>query len=300
MLYRTVLFPLLTLTGLLASPLPVYSQALTPYLLPLDYKTLADQGRFLANQAQQLGELRQSSQALALAQLAVQLAPNDGQVIALLGGLYLQNDQIDQAITLLERAKTLIPDNGRVLFSLGSAYFQKGNYRQSATYLEQGLKLEPNNPNAHFDLGNAYFKLQKYPQAMASYSASVKIQPDFWPAVNNIGLVLYEQRQITSALEKWTQALALAGGKESEPKLAMAIGRYAQDSCRVAAHASSDRCQKAITLGVEALEQDSRYGQPEFLEKISGAPVWLILPANFSKPLPLKPYSRNFRPSLRV
>ena len=88
-----------------------------------------------------------------------------------------------------------------------------------------------------------------------------------WPAVNNIGLVLYEQRQITSALEKWTQALALAGGKESEPKLAMAIGRYAQDSCRVAAHASSDRCQKAITLGVEALEQDSRYGQPEFLEK---------------------------------
>ncbi len=267
MLKRTVLFSLLTLTGWLVAPLPASSQVLTPYVLPLDYRTLADQGRFLANQAQQLAELRQSNQALALAQLAVQLAPNDGQVIALLGGLYLQNDQIDLAITLLERAKTLIPTNGRVLFSLGSAYFQKGNYRQSATYLEQGLKLEPNNPNAHFDLGNAYFKLQQYNQAIANYNTSVKIQPDFWPAVNNVGLVLYEQRQITPALEKWTKALELAGANESEPKLAMAIGRYTQDNCRVTANASSDRCQKAIKLGVEALEQDSRYGNPDFLEK---------------------------------
>lgn len=266
-LHRIALLSLFTLTGLLASPWPVYSQALTPYLLPLDYKTLADQGRILASQAQQLAGLRQSNQALALAQLAAQLAPNDGQVIALLGGLYLQNDQLDQAIPLLERAKVLIPENGRVLFSLGSAYFQKNDYRQSATYLEQGLKLEPNNPNARFDLGNAYFKLHQYPQAIASYTSAVKLQPDFWPATNNVGLVLYEQRQTAAAVEKWTQALALGGGNESEPKLALAISRYLQNSCGIRANSLSDRCQQAIKLGIEALEQDSRYGQPDFLEK---------------------------------
>ncbi|MEA5449720.1 hypothetical protein VB780_14150 [Leptolyngbya sp. CCNP1308] len=52
MLKRLSLLPLLTLCGLLGTTLPARPQALTPYVLPLDYDLMTEQGLFLANQAQ--------------------------------------------------------------------------------------------------------------------------------------------------------------------------------------------------------------------------------------------------------
>ncbi|WP_026073087.1 tetratricopeptide repeat protein [Nodosilinea nodulosa] len=265
MLKRLSLLPLLTLCGMLSSALPARAQALTPYVLPLDYGLMTEQGLFLANEAQQMAEYQQFGRALALAQLAAQLAPNDGQVLALLGGLYLQNEEVDKALPLLDRARTLLPDNARVLFALGSAYLQQDDPQRASSYLEQGLKIEPGNPSALFDLGNAYFKLDQYPQAIASFEQSVAAEPEFWPSVNNIGLVLYEQGDSQKAVEYWKSSLELAAN-EPEPKLAMAVALYTQENCAVpVVRASTSACQEAVRLGTEALEQDSRYADLDFL-----------------------------------
>jgi len=264
-LKRLSLLPLLTLCGLLSTSLPARAQALTPYVLPLDYDLMAEQGLFLANEAQQLAEFQQFGRALALAQLASQLAPNEGQVLALLGGLYLQNNDLEQALPLLDRARVLLPNNARVLFALGSAYLQQDNPRLASSYLEQGLRLEAENPNALFDLGNAYFKLGEYPKAIASFEQSVAVEPEFWPAVNNIGLVLYEQGDTPEAVEYWRTSLDLAAN-EPEPKLAIAVALHAQENCGVpVVRAANAACQEALRLGVEALEQDSRYADLDFL-----------------------------------
>ncbi len=264
-LKRLSLLPLLTLCGLLGPALPAHSQALTPYVLPLDYDLMTEQGLFLANEAQQLAEFQQFGRALALAQLAAQLAPNDGQVLALLGGLYLQSGEVDKALPLLEQARSLLPNNARVLFALGSAHLQQNNPQLAATYLERGLGLEADNPNALFDLGNAYFKLGQYPQAIARFEESVAAEPEFWPSVNNIGLVLYEQGEAQRAVEYWRNSLALAAN-EPEPKLAIAVALNAEGNCGVAVvRASNAACQEAVRLGIEALEQDSRYADLEFL-----------------------------------
>lgn len=265
MLKRLSLLPLLTLCGLLGTALPARAQALTPYVLPLDYDLMTEQGQFLANEAQQLAEFQQYGRALALAQLAAQLAPNDGQVLALLGGLYLQNNEVDKALPLLDRAQSLLPDNARVLFALGSAYLQQDDPQRAASYLEQGLALEPDNPSALFDLGNAYFKLDQYPQAIATFERSVAAEPEFWPSVNNIGLVLYEQGDAQKAVEYWQSSLELAAN-EPEPKLAIAVALHAQENCSVPVlRATNAACQEAVRLGTEALEQDSRYADLDFL-----------------------------------
>lgn len=265
MLKRISLLAAIALGGFVIAPQPVQAQALVPYVLPLDYELMAEQGRFLASEAQQLAEYRQFNRALALAQLAAQLAPNDGQVLALLGGLYLQSQETEQAVALLERAKQLAPNDARVMFALGSAYFQRGDYLQASSHLEQGLQIEPNNPSALFDLGNAYFQLQQYAKAIESYQASVAAESAFWPSVNNIGLVLYEQGEVTQAIAKWEDALELAGGNEPEPKLAIAVAQFSSNNCRIVANAGSSVCQRALSLGMEALEQDSRYADEDFL-----------------------------------
>lgn len=267
MLKRISLLAAIALSSFVVAPKPALAQALAPYVLPLDYELMAEQGRYLASEAQQLAEYRQFNQALTLAQLAAQLAPNDPQVLALLGGLYLQASETDQALTLLTRANTLSPDEPRILFALGSVYMQKQDYRQAATYLERGLSREPDNANALFDLGNAYLLLQQYDQAITRYTASVQAQADFWPSVNNIGLVLYEQGNADQAVAQWEEALALAGGEEPEPKLAIAVARYAQGNCRAVANAGSSACQRALSMGMTALEQDSRYANADFLRQ---------------------------------
>ncbi|MEY3298700.1 MAG: hypothetical protein RLZZ597_1960 [Cyanobacteriota bacterium] len=267
MLKRISLLAAIALSSFVVAPKPALAQALTPYVLPLDYELMAEQGRYLASEAQQLAEYRQFNQALTLAQLAAQLAPNDPQVLALLGGLYLQADETEQALTLLTRANTLSPDEPRILFALGSAHMQTQNYRQAITYLERGLRREPDNANALFDLGNAYLRLQQYDQALTRYTASVQAQSDFWPSVNNIGLVLYEQGDADQAVAKWEEALTLAGGNEPEPKLAIAVVRHAQGNCRAVANAGSSLCQQALAMGMTALEQDSRYADADFLRQ---------------------------------
>lgn len=249
------------------APKPVVAQVLAPYVLPLDYELMVEQGRYLANEAQQLAEYQQYTRALTLAQLAAQLAPNDAQVLALLGGLYLQADDTERALTLLTRANFLKPNDPRILFSLGSAYLQRQDYLQATLHLERGLRREPDNANALFDLGNAYLLLQRYDDAIARYTASVQAEADFWPSVNNIGLVLYEQGETAQAVAKWEEALALAGGEEPEPKLAIAVAQYAEGNCRAVANTRSRLCQQALAMGMAALEQDSRYVDPDFLRQ---------------------------------
>lgn len=265
MLKRTSLLSIFAICGVLGTTPPALSQALTPYVLPLDYDLMNEQGLYLANEAQQLADFQQFEQALALAQLAAQLAPDNGQVKALLGGLYLQTGETERAISLLEEAETLAPEDPRILFSLGTAYFQRGEYLKASNYLERGLEIEPFNPAALFDLGNAYFQLKQYDKAVESYDASVEAESTFWPSVNNIGLVLYEQGQPKVAVERWRAALEISP-EEPEPKLAIAVALYGQENCaEVPPIARSGACREAINLGIEALEQDSRYADIDFL-----------------------------------
>ena len=246
------------LSGILGAANPATAQALLPYTLPLDEEGLRADGESLAQDAFQLAQFQQFDEALARAQLAAQLLPNDPTVLALLGNLYLQISEpaLDKAIDSLERAKDLEPDNPLILFNLGTAYFSEASYWQAARSIEAGLKLSPDNPNAHFDLGNVYYKLDRFDQAIAQYEKAVSSDAAMWPAVNNIGLVMYESGNVDGAIAKWTEALSLSGTEETEPLLAIAVAKHA------AGKQSSAETESAIA----AIERDPRYAEIEFLE----------------------------------
>lgn len=251
----TALVSLLILLGLGGPAEPARAQALLPYTLPLDEGRLEADGRSLAQDAAQLAQFQQYDEALARAQLAAQLAPNDAQVLALLGSLYLQVNQVEPAIPVLERAQRLDAGNALIRFALGSAYFSQAEYAKAQAALESGIAIEPENAGARFDLGNAYYKLKRYSQAIEQYEKAIDYDAEFWPAVNNIGLVMYEMGNVEGAIAKWRQALTLAEN-ETEPQLAIAAALYAQ---------GSSRRTEAVRTATEALERDSRYADIDFL-----------------------------------
>ncbi|MDB9528599.1 tetratricopeptide repeat protein [Oscillatoria sp. CS-180] len=253
MLTRISLFSALAAVGLGIMAPPVNAQALLPYVLPLDYERLEEQGLILAQDAAQLAQLQQYDLALAQAQLASQLLPDNAAIWGLLGTLYLQVEDFDASIEALSRAQVLESDNSAVLFALGTAHFRKGDYQKASDFLENGLSLEPDNAGALFDLGNTYFKLNQFETAIAQYQKSIELDPEFWPSVNNIGLVQYEQGEVDAAISRWQESLAIAP-MEPEPELAIAVAEFARGNEA-----------KALELGIPALEKDSRYAEIQFL-----------------------------------
>lgn len=235
---------------------PALGQALVPHTMQLDSAQLEKQGLSLAQEAAQLAQFQQYEMALPRAQLATQLAPKNYQALFLLGGLYLQMKQYNESITALQKAQSLAPQNSSILFAMGSAHFQQGNYNKAIESLQAGLQLKPNDPQGLFDLGNTYYKIGKLPDALTIYNKAV-LQPNWekWPAINNIGLIKYEQGQLDEALKQW-RAAASIDKQAAEPLLAMAVALYTK----------GDRAQ-GLKIGQAAVKIDGRYGDLEFLKQ---------------------------------
>ncbi|MGA0200580.1 MAG: cytochrome c biogenesis factor, partial [Prochlorotrichaceae cyanobacterium] len=79
------------------------------------------------------------------------------------------------------------------------------------------------------------------------------LREDFWEAINNIGLVQYEQGNLNAASENWTKAVEI-NDKVAEPQLAIAVATYQK----------GDR-NLAIEQAEAALRLDGRYGDLDFL-----------------------------------
>ena len=98
-------------------------------------------------------------------------------------------------------------------------------------------------------------KLGQFSEAIASYEEAVTLEAKFWPAINNIGLVYYEQDNLDKAIDRWDAALKI-DDEQAEPRLARAVAFYAQG-----------QQEKGVKEGIDALTIDIRYADLAFLEE---------------------------------
>ncbi|MCC0175515.1 tetratricopeptide repeat protein [Waterburya agarophytonicola K14] len=248
------LISLIACAGISSISLPVRGQAVLPYLPKLETEKLESQGLQLLQESVQLIRFQQYDLALPRAELATQLAPENYEVWFILGNLYIQQEELAKGIHVLEKAEALAPDQEGILFSLGNAYFQQGKYEAARTKLEKGLEIEGNSPEALFDLGNTYLKLAQLDEAIESYEEAFAKDATFWPALNNVGLVEYEQSDRTGAISKWESVIQV-DGEQAEPQLALAVALFVEG-----------KTEKAIALGKAALKLDNRYADIQFLK----------------------------------
>jgi tetratricopeptide (TPR) repeat protein len=242
--------------GLWSTAQPASAQALVPHAPQVDFKKLEQQGLGLIQEAYQLAQFDQDQLALSRARLAVQLAPKRPESWAVLGSLYLSTNQADQAIPALQRANSLDPKNPAIFFALGTAHFQKQQYAESIKQLQAGLKIKPDTPGALFDLGNAQLMLKQNREAIASYEKAIAQDKQFWPAINNIGLIRYEEGKIDEAVQLWRQSMAIDPKQTTEPRFAIAVALYRKGNQT-----------EAFALGEAAIKEDLRYSDAKFLKE---------------------------------
>ncbi len=214
---------------------------------------MEQQGLQLAGDALRLAQFGQNDAALARIELASQLAPNNPDILTVMGRLYLQENDFDRAVAILNRARPLAPDSPDLLLSLGSAYVRQGSYFAALEALEKGLEIEPESLQGLFDLGNTHLLLENYDKAREAYDTSLAIDEEFWPAINNIGLLEYQLGNIDAAIPQFEASIAL-DDTAAEPVLALATALYIQGEK-----------EQATELGIQAIQLDFTYGDIQTL-----------------------------------
>jgi tetratricopeptide (TPR) repeat protein len=232
---------------LLTTALP--ARALVPYVYVPQRQELEGAGLGIAQAAARLLRMGQAADAARLAALTVQLLPDDPRGWVLLAEAQLRSRQLEQAGVSLARAKQLDPRNPGIWFAEGSLALRAGKPSEAITLLEQGLKLDKGNAGAYFDLGNARILLGQSEPALAAFERASSLRKGFWEALNNQGLVLFEQGRTKQAIQRWRQVLSIKADA-AEPTLALAAGLFASDP---------NGRSEAVELAGKALDSDPNY-----------------------------------------
>ena len=232
---------------LVISALP--ARALVPYVYVPQRQELEAAGLGIAQAAARLLRLGQARDAARLAAITVQLLPEDPRGWVLLAEAQLRSNQLEQAGISLAKAKQLDPRNPGIWFAGGSLALRAGKPNEAIGLLEQGLKLDKRNAGAYFDLGNARILIGQSYQALEAFERASSLRNSFWEAINNQGLVLFEQGNTKEAIRRWREVLKIKPDA-AEPTLALAASLFAN---------GPDNRSEAIELVGKALDTEPNY-----------------------------------------
>lgn len=105
--------------------------------------------------------------AVAALQRALQLRPNDADLLAMLALRQIGFGQLGQAVDSLRAALKTNPLSAPTLYSLGSVYLGQADYPQAEHALQQALALAPGLPLAQAFLAMAVFQQNRTDEAIA-------------------------------------------------------------------------------------------------------------------------------------
>lgn len=225
------------------------ARALVPYVYVPQSQELEGVGLGIAQAASRLLRLGQAEDAARLAELMVQLLPEDPRGWVLLAEAQLRSNHTNKAIAALSRAKQLDPTNPGIWFAEGALALRNGKPQDAVGLLRRGLQLDPRNAGAYFDLGNAQLMLGDSNQALASYEKAASLRKDFWEAVNNQALVLFESGRRDIAIDRWRRVLKIKPAVP-EPSLALAAALL---------QANPSHRAEAVRLAEGALAEEPSY-----------------------------------------
>jgi adenylate cyclase len=153
---------------------------------------------------------KQHAQAIAAAERAVALAPNDAEGYARLGEILNFVGRPEEAMGMVEKAMRLNPRRQAIyLFYLGHAYRLTGRYEEAIAVLKEVLPRNPDFLPAHEYLAAIYSELDREAEARAEMAEVLRLSP-------HLSLEVLKQRlpyKDPAVLERYIAALRKAGLK---------------------------------------------------------------------------------------
>jgi tetratricopeptide (TPR) repeat protein len=125
--------------------------------------------------------------------------PKEKIVFFYLGFLYRFRDP-DKAIEEFKRALDLDPDFGMALNLLGYTYTDIGDFEKAIEQLKKYVSLNPGEPGPLDSLAEAYFRWGRLEEAIAKYKEALEIKPDFYLSLMPMSYVYALKEKYTEAI----------------------------------------------------------------------------------------------------
>jgi type IV pilus assembly protein PilF len=144
-------------------------------------------------------------------QKAIEMDPNNKDVLNALGIIYLRFDDIPKAKDSFLKAVTIDPDFSEAYNNLGATYGRLGKWSDAVNSFKTALKnpiyMAPE--RAYSNLGNAYYRLHRIEEAIDAYKDAIKRSPDYYPSYYGLALCYNDKGQYGDAASAFSRAIEL-------------------------------------------------------------------------------------------
>lgn len=137
---------------------------------------------------------------------AVEVAPDDVDVLCARAALLMTRGKYEQAETDLRRAARVDAQNADVQLQLGVLFCKRARWREAIEPLRAAVASDPQRFAGHYYLGDAYNSTDDLPAALNAYRAAAAIDPTHVRALKAIGVVLDRMRRPLEAEAAYQRA----------------------------------------------------------------------------------------------
>jgi len=151
------------------------------------------------------GDLRNSGLQLAVDYFSKALAikPEDPMVNMLIGKAYQELGLIDDAIKSLTKASTLEPENVLLRENLGAIYFEQRDFKKAIEIFNKVILAYPDNLKARSYLGASLQATDNYLAAIEQYNYVLNYNPNEYSILKNVGDCWLALGQFSKAKENY-------------------------------------------------------------------------------------------------
>jgi protein O-GlcNAc transferase len=178
----------------------------------------------------------------------LEVAPDNADVVQLLGLVTYHTGRFPEALQLMERSIAMQPQVARYYINLGPLLIDLGRFAEAAAACETAIRLEPGSSIAFYNLGLAREKLRQFEAAIAAYRQTIALDPAYRLAWLNLGAALNSSGSIEAAIAHYQLALQRF---PTDPAVAINLGSLYHDTGRI---------DTAVALYREALSNDPQNG----------------------------------------
>ncbi|WDD94135.1 tetratricopeptide repeat protein [Burkholderia sp. FERM BP-3421] len=152
---------------------------------------------------------RQFSEALRAAQAALEVDPDDAELLNLASACHLALHNYADALTHLTRAIQEKPSFADAHNNLGVLHRAQARHDAAESSFRRALVAQPDHPDALLNLGSLLRSMRRLKEAESMIAQLITAAPDRPDALNLLGLILTDQGRLDHAKTAYRRALAL-------------------------------------------------------------------------------------------
>jgi tetratricopeptide (TPR) repeat protein len=155
---------------------------------------------------------RQADEAAKTYRAALQLQPDNAEVLHGLALVLRELKQTTEAMTLLQKAVILSPHRADYYNDLGLLFHDRNDFVKAVSFHKRALKVDPRLVSAWINLGVANKRLGRLDESEAAYRSALEIDSRSAAVQNNLGNLLRVKGELAEARKHLRKAIELQPG----------------------------------------------------------------------------------------